>query len=444
MASRTVNGAKSSPESANFAHGLSAEMDACYDMVDALETTSLSSHKKSSLVGSTAFDHKKNKVTVQRPGDQKAYQCGPNFKKNKKTNSDSIKEINRCREMASSRLDLSKCQMHVLPASIRDLAAHLIELHLYSNKLSSLPNEIGTLVHLKTLTLQENSLTRLPETLQGCTKLSMLDVRHNKLSEIPPVIYQLTELNQLLLNFNRIRVVDRAIGNLTNLQGLNLRENKIHNLPAIPGICELRQLCTLDVSHNHLEHLPEDFKTWTSLVELNLATNQLTKLPDDIEHLTNLEVLVLSNNQLKRIPVSIQELKKLRILDVEENNLDSLPPEIGNLPELQRLTVQSNKLTSLPSSIGNLSNLTYLAIAENDLHCLPPTIGRLKNLEKLYLNDNFNLHDLPPELAMCCGLQIMSIENCPLSKIPMEVVSQGPSLVIQYLRLQQSPFAIAP
>lgn len=42
-----------------------------------------------------------------------------------------------------------------------------------------------------------------------------------------------------------------------------------------------------------------------------------------------------------------------------------------------------------------------------------------------------NLHDLPTELAMCCSLQMMSIENCPLTQIPVEVVTGGPSLVIQ-------------
>ena len=65
------------------------------------------------------------------------------------------------------------------------------------------------------------------------------------------------------------------------------------------------------------------------------------------------------------------------------------------------------------------------------MFCSPSLSGKLKSLETLYLNDNFNLHDLPSELAMCCSLQIMSIENCPLSKIPVEVVSAGPSLVIQ-------------
>lgn len=57
--------------------------------------------------------------------------------------------------------------------------------------------------------------------------------------------------------------------------------------------------------------------------------------------------------------------------------------------------------------------------------------GDLRKLETLYLNDNINLLDLPTELALCCSLQIMSIENCPLTKIPVEVVAGGPSLVIQ-------------
>ena len=57
--------------------------------------------------------------------------------------------------------------------------------------------------------------------------------------------------------------------------------------------------------------------------------------------------------------------------------------------------------------------------------------GALQNLETLYINDNQELHNLPYELALCYNLQIMSIENCPLSKLPPEIVARGPSLVIQ-------------
>jgi len=80
--------------------------------------------------------------------------------------------------------------------------------------------------------------------------------------------------------------------------------------------------------------------------------------------------------------------------------------------------------------------LEHLSVGENYLSFIPEEIGSLESLEALYVNDNPNLHALPFELALCSNLQIMSIENCPLTQIPTEIVSGGPSLVIQFLKLQ--------
>lgn len=65
-----------------------------------------------------------------------------------------------------------------------------------------------------------------------------------------------------------------------------------------------------------------------------------------------------------------------------------------------------------------------------------PPAGTLENLEELYLNDNPNLHSLPFELALCSKLSIMSIENCPLSHLPPQIVAGGPSFIIQFLKMQ--------
>ena len=78
-----------------------------------------------------------------------------------------------------------------------------------------------------------------------------------------------------------------------------------------------------------------------------------------------------------------------------------------------------------------LKKLKTLSVAENNLAYLPEEIGSLESLENLYINDNPMLHNLPFELALCSCLLIMSIENCPLSHIPQEIVQGGPSLVIQ-------------
>ncbi|PIO58875.1 leucine Rich repeat-containing domain protein, partial [Teladorsagia circumcincta] len=177
----------------------------------------------------------------------------------------------------------------------------------------------------------------------------------------------------------------------------------------------------------------------TSLPKLrtvNLSRNELSGFPQGgpqqfASAVVNLEILVLSNNQLKKMPAQIGNLKKLRELDLEENDLETIPSEIGFLLQLTKLWVQSNKLISLPRTIGNLASLQDLRVGENSLSCIPEEIGHLDCLKSLYLNDNPSLHNLPFELALCSSLEIMSIENCPLSQIPPEITAGGPSLVIQ-------------
>lgn len=152
----------------------------------------------------------------------------------KSSNAEVIKELNKCREENSMRLDLSKRSIHLLPSSIKELT-QLTELYLYSNKLQSLPAELGCLSGLVTLALSENSLTSLPDSLDNLKKLRMLDLRHNKLREIPPVVYRVGSLATLYLRFNRITTVEKDIRNLAKLTMLSIRENKIKQLPAEIG-----------------------------------------------------------------------------------------------------------------------------------------------------------------------------------------------------------------
>ncbi|CEF71253.1 Leucine-rich repeat protein SHOC-2 [Strongyloides ratti] len=493
-----------------------------------------------------------------------------------KLRKDIIKEIQKCKESGSTRLDFNSASIESIPPVIGELYGQISELFLYKNKLSTLPSEIGHLTNLKILGLSENNLTSLPDTLSQLQKLETLDLRHNKFSEnIPAVIYKIPSLEKLWLRYNHIKNVSKDIKNLINVRMIDLRNNNISELPSEIGclssmtICllssnhikylpeeigncsklsqldlqqnELRQLPTsignlnlltrlairynqlielpetlkncvkleefivennklhslpdgllsslpllktinvsrnmlssfpqggpnqfeaavsisfehnqiskipfgifskatgltkLNLKDNELSSLPLDFGTWTSLTELNISNNNLSTFPEDIDKLVNLEVLVISTNTLKRLPPQIGNLRKLRELDVEENELDSIPNELGYLTNLTKLWLQSNKLTSLPATIGNLQNLTEFRVGENMLTFIPKEIGHMGKLKSLYLNDNSYLHNLPFELALCSSLEIMSIERCPLSAIPHDIVEGGPSLVIQYLKTQ--------
>lgn len=480
-----------------------------------------------------------------------------------KLRKDIIKEIQKCKESGSTRLDFNSASIESIPPVIGELYGQI-------------SSEIGHLTNLKILGLSENNLVSLPDTLSQLHKLETLDLRHNKFSEnIPAVIYKIPSLEKLWLRYNHIKNVSKDIKNLINVRMIDLRNNNISELPSEIGclssmtICllssnhikylpeeigncsklsqldlqqnELRQLpssignlnlltrlairynqlielpetlknCTkleefivennklhslpdgllsslpllktinvsrnmlssfpqggpnqfeaavsisfehnqiskipfgifskatgltkLNLKDNELSSLPLDFGTWTSLTELNISNNNLSTFPEDIDKLVNLEVLVISTNALKRLPPQIGNLRKLRELDVEENELDSIPTELGYLTNLTKLWLQSNKLTSLPATIGNLQNLTEFRVGENMLTFIPKEIGHMGKLKSLYLNDNSYLHNLPFELALCSSLEIMSIERCPLSAIPHDIVEGGPSLVIQYLKTQ--------
>lgn len=195
--------------------------------------------------------------TIKRPNP------APGARK-KSSNAEVIKELNKCREENSMRLDLSKRSIHMLPTSIKELT-QLAELYLYSNKLQSLPAEVGCLSGLVTLALSENSLTSLPDSLDSLKKLRMLDLRHNKLREIPPVVYRLTSLTTLYLRFNRITTVEKDIRNLSKLTMLSIRENKIKQLPAEIGECGG---CVKEVQLHQ-----SDVGQWVLTVSLRLITS---------------------------------------------------------------------------------------------------------------------------------------------------------------------------
>ncbi|TPP66505.1 Leucine-rich repeat protein SHOC-2, partial [Fasciola gigantica] len=336
---------------------------------------------------------------------------------------DALKEIGRCREDATSRLDLSKGQLHSVPINIRDLAVHLKELYLYSNKLVSLPDEIGSLVLLEILMLQENSLSRLPDTLSQCTQLRMLDIRHNKLCEIPPVVYTLHNLTHLLMRFNRIRVVDEEISNLKKLQVLSLRENKIRSLPAASWCDELCQLITLDVTQPFgtvartllfSNVLTLHFLCFVScsiseigscqkLSTLNLQHNELRFLPDSVGELTQLERIGLRYNHLESIPATLARCSNLLELNIEGNNVWQLPS----------LNMDHNQITKIPFGIfSRASHLAKLNMRDNQLASLPP--GKFHNKCK------------PMHLVAKLGnFPATTISNIVVSSIPVETNEIG-------------------
>ncbi len=157
---------------------------------------------------------------------------------------------------------------------------NLTFLYLGSNKLTSLPPEIGKLKNLKKLYL-----------------------RNNDLSSLPPEIGKLNSLQELYLHDNHLTILPPEIGKLKNLKKLYLSNNDLSSLP--PEIGKLNSLQELYLHDNHLIILPPEIGKLSYLSMLDLSKNNLTNLPSKIIRLKNLKRLYLSSNPLEAPPLEI-------------------------------------------------------------------------------------------------------------------------------------------
>ena len=238
-------------------------------------------------------------------------------------------------------------------------------------------------------------------------KLTKLDLRGSKLTVLPPEIGRLTKLSKLYLNGNQLTVLPPEIGQLTQLSDLYLSGNQLTVLP--PEIVQLTKLSKLNLSGNQLMILPPEIVQLAQLSELYLGGNRLTVLPPEIGQLTQLSILDLYNNQLTVLPPEISQLAQLSYLYLNDNQLTILPPEIGQLAQLSRLGLGDNQLTVLPPEIGQLTQLSYLNLSCNQLT------------------------GLPPETALFANKDISLVPN-PFSDFPPEIVEQGDTAILAYLR----------
>ncbi|MBD1913858.1 serine/threonine-protein kinase [Leptolyngbya sp. FACHB-16] len=149
---------------------------------------------------------------------------------------------------------------------------------------------------------------------------------------------------------------------------------------------------------------------------LDLAAN-LTEFPAEIFDLADsLEILNLTHNHLKSLPDNFGQLQKLRIAFFSNNNFEELPAVLSQCPNLSMVGFKSNKIraiaeNSLPSSVR------WLILTDNQIEQLPTSFGQLSQLQKLMLAGN-QLRSLPEEMAACQNLELVRISANQLTTLP--------------------------
>ena len=103
----------------------------------------------------------------------------------------------------------------------------------------------------------------------------------------------------------------------------------------------------LDLSHNQISALSEDFPFFPKLKLLKMDANQIEDIPEDFfDKLSVLESISLNSNKLIQIVHSTPEsLVNLHNVSITENVLGpNFPTLFCGLPQLQSLNLSKNRL----------------------------------------------------------------------------------------------------
>lgn len=279
----------------------------------------------------------------------------------------------------------------------RAFLTQAVELIIYDNSLTSLPNCLCELKSLRTLQIEYVTFENLPVLPAGLTSLVILDtdiqglpslpsglkslvIAGNALDHLPALPAALTELSARMSNLTQVPKLP------SSLDELWLDDNPIAELPPLPQ--SLKILSVTDTELYHLPVLPAGLETlWacgTPIESLPLLPKALKRL-----YVSHCPLLKISNlgeglRLLNATECNLDTLPEfpssLMYLDLDSNNLSELP----QLPEgMRQLHIQSNPLRVLPSIPASLHNI------DTSMEVVSATIGKL-NDELAVLDKKFN------------------------------------------------------
>lgn len=142
-----------------------------------------------------------------------------------------------------------------------------------------------------------------------------------------------------------------------------------------------------------------DEVVWTmgrELVSLNVSFNSIEHLPPELGDLQMLRELNVSCNRLSEIPKQIGKLRQLQVLRINGNKLKVVPPEVGSCTKLVQVFAGENRLQTFPTTVSNLRELEYLGLSNNDLTHLPAELCLATKLERIDLGNNPGIQHMVP------------------------------------------------
>lgn len=331
----------------------------------------------------------------------------------------------RCYNLTTARQNLDRVTVLILDAQ----------------KLEQIPPEVWHMPKLETLDLRRNALKVLPSTLAAIPSLKTLLLGQNQLKTLPD---QLPNLVQLDISKNRFSHFPVVLNHLKELQSLNLSSNRLHNLPELnfPALKSLHlstnkmeegcfvaaglpKLEKLDLAHNALTKL--EFRgSFSTLQNLNLGHNQLCVLPNNWERIPFLRQLDLSNNQLEQLPTGLSTCVWLKTLMLSKNKLTLKGRYFNTFQRLEELYLADNALNRVPDLP---SSLRKMDLAHNQIVHIPTALFQIPNLRQLDLS--YNPLSSLKGVEQAAQLSQLGLKGIPLANLAQDLLALPASLVLK-------------
>ncbi|XP_066268008.1 malignant fibrous histiocytoma-amplified sequence 1 homolog [Branchiostoma lanceolatum] len=250
-------------------------------------------------------------------------------------------------------------------------------------------------------------------------------------------LFQCTSIHSLKLSNCQLVSVPGSLANLKDLETLDLSHNYLVALPA-SSIRSMPCLKTLNISHNHIPVIGQVVKKFRSVQNFDMSYNLVEEIPCELLEMeklkslscshnkitrwlepsnstkqtsaSSLNFLDLSNNKLKEFPQSVNKLKSLTVLNLSNNEIGANTnhkilrqqlAELFYLPLMSKLQLGNNNIKTLPSlDTTKISpNMELIDLSNNEIYDVPSAFLLFPKLQSLLLGDN-NITNLPMDLDL--------------------------------------------
>ncbi|XP_026758530.2 leucine-rich repeat protein SHOC-2-like [Galleria mellonella] len=290
-------------------------------------------------------------------------------------------------------IDLSNKSILTLDDNVQ-FPPNLCNLNLSNNGLVQVPDVVLKLKKLQTLDLSHNLIGYFDKTPDFCHVIETLDLSHNHLAGPPYWVWteSPSKLSKLNLNYNfklsqsfqngyleellqynvsvsEVNISNCKLGDHMKLFNTFSKVKTLHvGMPNYSNFANhvgdapcigLNKCCDIErliLCNTQIYTIKSDIVVFKNIVEINMSHNYISDLPNEFCDLVNLEICVLSHNNLLYLPDNIYKLNKLTHLYIDCNELCTLPERIVEL-NLHVVDLYNNGLYEVLEEIKNVAEL---------------------------------------------------------------------------------------